>query len=91
MAGAGRAGSNAGGRVTGEPAATSTAGSVVHDLLIGPAELRNRVDGHWLGGLRMVVAVVSERGCPYRVARRSNGTVLPGASSASEVQLRAGP
>jgi len=90
VARADRAGAHAGGRVTVAPAVTSTARSVVHDLVIGPAEVRSRFDGRWLGGLRMVVAVVSERGCPYRVARRSSKTVLLRTASASELQLGAG-
>lgn len=56
------------------------------DPLIGPAEVRNRFDGRWGHGFRVVAAQPGQHGRRYRVARCSDGTVLPGTLSASEVR-----
>ena len=64
---------------------------VPDDALIGPADVRNRFDGRWSGGFRVVAVVPGEHGPRYRVARCSDGTVLPVTFSASELRPESSP
>ena len=77
--------------MTVEAAIATALPEATDDSLIGPADVRNRFDGRWSGGFRVVAVVPGEQGPRYRVVRRSDGTVLPVTFSASELRPETGP